>query len=82
MPEIVMHYDMVSGYMGNLKKGQKIVRCKECANRTTADCPMYFEERIEWEEDGYIEVDYVEHDNTKDDYFCSCGEERFDVCDC
>ena len=52
-----------------------IVRCKDCANRYTFDCPMYFEERIEWEEDGYIEVDYAEHDNTKDDYFCSCGEE-------
>lgn len=82
MPEIVMHYDMISGCMGNLKKGQKIVRCKDCANRATVDCPMFFTEWVEWEEDGYIECDDIDHDNTQDDYFCSCGEERFDVDNC
>lgn len=59
----------------------KIVHCKECINRKSFDCPMFFEERIEWEEDDYIECDYVEHDNTEDNYFCSCAEKNIFIDD-
>jgi hypothetical protein len=35
---------------------------------------MYFEEYVEWYEDGYHESDYVIHDNTVDAGFCDRGE--------
>lgn len=62
----------------NIRYKPKIIQCKDCANRHSFDCPMYFEEDIEWEEDGYIERDTVYHDNTEDDYFCSQGAKRED----
>ena len=51
-----------------------VVRCKECRLRKTDRCPMYYEEDIEWDDDGYIEIDTIFHDNTTDDSFCSYGE--------
>ena len=54
----------------------EIIRCKDCANRCTYDCPMFFTEWVEWEEDGYIECDDIDHDNTQDDYFCSCAKRK------
>ena len=53
---------------------EEVVRCKECKRRKTDKCPMYYEEDIEWDDDGYIEMDTIFHDNTTDDSFCSYGE--------
>lgn len=51
-----------------------IVYCRNCKNRYTTDCPMYFEEYVEWDDDGYHESDYIVHDNTVDAGFCDRGE--------
>ena len=56
----------------------KVVRCKDCEYKFSDECPMYFEEDIEWEEDGYIERDTIYHDYSKDDGFCDRGERRID----
>ena len=55
----------------------EVVRCKDCKHRgDDAHCSMCFEEAIEWDDDGYTEVDYVLHDRTTDDGFCDRGERR------
>ena len=54
----------------------RVVRCKDCKRRHDFDCPMFFEESVEWEEDGYIERDDVIHDYTEDDDFCSRAERK------
>ena len=60
----------------------EIVRCHDCKHRGTDDCPMYFEEQVEWEEDGgYIERDTIYHDYTEDGGFCDRGERREDATD-
>jgi len=56
------------------KDKSDIIRCNDCAKRNTTDCPMYFEEWIEYDDDGYLEHDYIIHDNTVDDGFCDRGE--------
>jgi len=35
---------------------------------------MYFEEYVSYDDDGYLESDIIEHDNTVDDGFCDRGE--------
>lgn len=52
----------------------KVVRCKDCKHRETDACPMYHEEYIDWDDDGYWETDLIIHDATKDNSFCSHGE--------
>ena len=47
-----------------------IIHCRNCKNRYTTDCPMLFEEYVEWDDDGYHESDYIVHDNTVDAGFC------------
>jgi hypothetical protein len=37
-------------------------------------CPMYFVESIDYDDDGYMETDYIYHDYTVDDGFCYMGE--------
>jgi hypothetical protein len=55
----------------------EVVRCKDCKHRgEEGGCPMYFVDEIEWDDDGYIEADYVPHDYTVDDGFCDRGERR------
>lgn len=50
----------------------EVVRCKDCDNRHTDDCPMYHEEWYEIDEgDGYFDSDFIVHDYSKDDGFCS-----------
>jgi hypothetical protein len=57
----------------------EVVRCKDCKHRgEEGGCPMYFVDEIEWDDDGYIEADYVPHDYTVDDGFCDRGERRTD----
>ena len=55
--------------------GIEIVMCKNCKLRSTDDCPMFFEEWIEVDDDGYIDHDIVIHDRTNDDGFCYMGKE-------
>ena len=50
------------------------VRCADCKHRGEDGCPMYHEEYIEWDDDGYRESDVVYHDHTTDDGFCDRGE--------
>lgn len=53
------------------------VHCKDCKHRgDDVNCPMCFEEEIEWDDDGYTEVDWITHDRTIDDGFCDRGERR------
>ena len=57
---------------------EAIVRCKDCKHRHEAECPMYHEEDIEWDDDGYVERDTIYHDWTEDDGFCDRGVRRTD----
>ena len=59
----------------------EVVRCRDCQYRGDYGCPMYYEEDIEWDDDGYTEVDTIIHDRTTDDGFCSYGERREDFND-
>ncbi len=57
------------------KVAVEIINCKDCKHRYDKEyCPMCFEEAIEWDDDGYMETDYVMHDRTQDDGYCECGE--------
>ena len=49
----------------------EVVRCKDCKHRQTDECPMFFEEQIDITE-------YIIHDYTRDDGYCSWGERRED----
>lgn len=56
-----------------------VVRCKDCKHLgIDGECPMYHVDEIEWDDDGYTEVDYVPHDYTIDEGFCDRGERRTD----
>ena len=49
-----------------------VVRCKDCDNRHTDDCPMHHEEWYEIDEgNGFVDNDFTVHDYPKDDGFCS-----------
>lgn len=54
---------------------EKVVVCKKCKHRGTLNCPMYNEERVYWDDDGYTEVDVIVTDHTVDDGYCNFGEE-------
>lgn len=55
----------------------ELVRCKDCKHRHEAECPMFFEEQIDIDEgDGYYDTDYIFHDYTRDNGYCSWGERR------
>ena len=56
-----------------------MITCKDCKHRHEDECPMYWEEQIDIDEgDGYYDTDYIIHDYTQDDGFCSWGERRTD----
>lgn len=55
-----------------------VTRCKDCKHRHEAECPMYHEEDIEWDDDGYIERETIYHDWTEDDGYCDRGERKED----
>lgn len=57
---------------------KKVTYCKDCKHRSGVTCPMYFEEYYEYDDDGYLENDYIIHDNTTDDGFCERGEREDD----
>jgi len=50
-----------------------IVRCKECKNRYTFDCPMYAEE---WFDIDEYDSDFRVIDDTEDDGFCYIGQKE------
>ncbi len=54
----------------------EVVKCKECKHRHTDQCPMRFVEDVEWDDDGWLEHDEIEHDYTEDDGFCNKGERK------
>ena len=54
----------------------KVVRCKDCENRYTDGCPMHFDEMVSYDDDGWTETDWIEHDRTHDYGFCDRGERR------
>ena len=56
----------------------EVVRCKDCKYRGDYPCPMYYDECVEWDDDGYHEVEWVDHDQTVDNGFCHMGERRND----
>ena len=74
------HDEVVPGLreiIKDLEQNQIKVRCKDCKNRCDeGSCPMYYVEEIEWDDDGYTEVDFVPHDLTHDEGFCDRGERR------
>lgn len=56
---------------GEWTVGQEIVRCKDCRNRKTPDCPLY---EIIVIDDGWMEErHYRKIDHTDDDGFCNKG---------
>ena len=68
-------YNGIMEYIDDLPSAEpKIIHCKDCRNRGEDECPMRHVERIEWEEDGYIEVDDIVHDYTKPYGYCDKGE--------
>ncbi len=59
--------------MNILLDNTNIVRCKDCEHRGESACPMWYEEYIEWDDDGYLDHDWIVHDATIDDGFCDRG---------
>lgn len=57
----------------------EVVRCKDCEHRETFGCPMYTEEIVEWDDDGYFEQEILVSDHSTDTGFCSCGKRKDDV---
>ena len=53
----------------------EVVLCKDCKYRGDFSCPMCYEEKIDYDDDGYFETDYILHDRTTDNGFCDYGEE-------
>lgn len=56
----------------------EVVRCKDCKYRGDYPCPMYYDEYTQWDDDGYIESEWIDHDKTVDNGFCHMGEKRDD----
>ena len=55
-------------------KAEPQTLCEDCKYRNTEECPMYYEEWVSRDYDGYIESDIVVHDRTLDEGFCDRGE--------
>ena len=54
----------------------EVVRCKDCKHRGDYNCPMYYDEYIEDDYDGYHDSTWIDHDRTADDGFCDRGERK------
>ena len=57
-------------------KAEPQTLCEDCKYRNTEECPMYYEEWVSRDYDGYIESDIVVHDRTLDEGFCDRGGGR------
>lgn len=73
-----LHYPSWYGSQIKEMSGIDIVYCKDCKHRRTDNCPMYFEEWIEIDEDGCPSLDDIHYDNTKEYGFCDRGEKLND----
>lgn len=63
---------------GEMADVQKVVRCKDCVHRNDEEkCPMLFGKWEDYNDDGYIESDWVVTENTEDEGFCHKGK-RFE----
>lgn len=74
-------WEAPSDVVENLPSAEpEIIRCKDCSKRydEEGECPMLFIESVTYDDDGYIEVDDIFHDNTEDEGFCDRGERRTD----
>ena len=70
-----LHIDVIVDALENLPSAEpEIIHCKDCRNRGEDECPMRHVERIEWEEDGYMESDDIVHDYTEPHGYCYKGE--------
>ena len=70
MTEYIVNAEEEKLFYGD--KYEKLVRCKDCDNRHTDDCPMYHEEWYEIDEgNGFVDNDFTTHDYSQDDGFCS-----------
>lgn len=64
--------------LGYVTRGE-LVRCKDCKNRESYACPMFFEEWFTIDEgDGCVDDDYRVYDYTVSDGYCHRGERRED----
>jgi hypothetical protein len=74
----IFKYKANGGTVRTYEMGE-LVRCKDCKHRHEDECPMQFEEEIDIDEgDGYYDTEYIIHDYTRDDGYCSWGERRTD----
>lgn len=73
-PVIDEYWEAGTLAMVALIRQSMIVHCKDCKHRGDYHCPMFTEECVEYDDDGYLEHDYITHDNTIDDGFCNWGE--------
>ena len=58
--------------------GEEIIHCKDCEYWGDEDnCPMCYTEKIEWDEgDGFIESEYILHNQADPTGFCNAMMER------
>ena len=71
--QFAKHFDLLKDYQSL----QEVVRCKDCTHRHTDDCPIYHEEWYEIDEGGgCFDSDFIVHDDSKDNDFCSRGERK------
>lgn len=67
---------MAGVLMATREEAEPQTLCKDCKYRNTEECPMYYEEWVSRDYDGYIESDIVVHDRTLDEGFCDRGGGR------
>lgn len=61
----------IADYIENSRQKVEVIRCKDCRNRKTPDCPLY---EIIVIDDGWMEErHYRKIDHTDDDGFCNKG---------
>ena len=81
-PEPTISVEKMNEMLKNAKKyireEPEIVRCKECCHRQTLGCPMYREEFVDYDDDGWYDCDLVIHDSTYDEGFCDRGAREED----
>ena len=54
-----------------------VIRCKHCKRRGTDECPMYHIELVEYDNDGYLDLQDIIYDYTEDDGYCDRGKKEW-----
>ena len=67
---------MAAVLMASREEAEPQTLCEDCKHRDTEECPMYYEEWVSRDYDGYIESDRVVYDRTLDEGFCDRGGGR------